>query len=86
VKPNTAEDSLLRPICEAVQWKESDAVRLANGMVELISLAGGGHLAAFRFLDHDGRPPQNVLWEAPWPTFDPGGEWSEDKSRQYGPP
>src|ERR1035441_323171 len=42
--------------CESVRWKGPDAVRLANEIVELISLTGGGHLAAFRFLDHDGRP------------------------------
>jgi hypothetical protein len=55
-------------------------------MVELVSLTGGGHLAAFRFLDHDGRPPQNVLWEAPWTTFDPSHDWSLKMSQLYGHP
>jgi len=54
--------------------------------VELISLTGGGHLAAFRFLDRDGRSSPNVLWEAPWTTFDPDRDWSQDMSRLYGPP
>jgi hypothetical protein len=72
-----------KQICEPVRWKGRDAVRLANGIVELISLNGGGHLAAFRFLD--GGPSENVLWEAPWPTLDPCADWSEDQSRIYGP-
>lgn len=69
-----------------MRWKGRDAIRLANGIVELISLTGGGHLAVFRFVDRDGRTPQNVLWEAPWTTFDPGQDWSQDKSRLYGLP
>ena len=76
----------MRQICETVRWKNRDAVRLANGMVELISLAGGGHFAAFRFINLDGRPRQNVLWEAPWTTHDPDRCWSEEMSRLYGPP
>lgn len=72
--------------CEAVLWKGRDALRLTNGIVELISVNGGGHLAAFRFLDRDGRPSQNVFWEAPWTTFDPNRDWSPNKSQLYGPP
>jgi hypothetical protein len=55
-------------------------------MVELISLTGGGHLAAFRFLDRDNRPTQNVLWEVPWATFAPGHDWSLTMSQLYGSP
>ena len=73
-----------RQSCEAVRWKGRDAVRLANGIVELILLTGGGHLAAFRFPDGDDRPSQNVLWEAPWTTLDPGQDWSPEMSRLYG--
>lgn len=76
----------MRQICETVRWKGRDAVRLANGIVELISLVGGGHLAAFRFTDTDGTPQQNVLWEAPWTTSDPDRRWSEEMSQLYGPP
>jgi hypothetical protein len=54
--------------------------------VELISLTGGGHLAALRFLDGNGRSSQNVLWEAPWTTLDPGQDWSPEMSRLYGTP
>ena len=72
--------------CDVVRWKGRDAVRLTNGMVEMILLVGGGHLAAFRFLDLNERPSQNVFWEAPWLTLDPDQGWSEDMSRLYGHP
>jgi hypothetical protein len=73
-------------ICKSIQWKGRDAIRLSNGTVELTSLTAGGHLAAFRLLDPDGSPLQNVLWEAPWTTYDPEPLWSEEMSRLYGPP
>lgn len=72
-------------ICETVRWKDRDAIRLSNGVVELTSLTGGGHLASFRFLDKDRGSLQNVLWEAPWTTHDPNRSWSKEMSRLYGP-
>lgn len=81
----TPEDFSQRQVCEEVRWKGRDAVRLTNGVVELVSLTGGGHLAVFRFLDRKDSASQNVLWEAPWTTFDPGRDWSQDMSRLYGP-
>ncbi len=72
-------------IREELKWKGCDAVRLTNGIVEVIAIAGGGHLASFRFLDRDGRPPQNVLWEAPWTIRDPNRAWSAEMSDLYGP-
>jgi hypothetical protein len=71
--------------CEAIQWKGRDAVRLTNGIVELISLAGGGHLASFRFLAQTGLSSENIFWEAPWETIDPVRNWTEDLSQIYGP-
>jgi hypothetical protein len=86
MKQMIPENSSLRQSCESIQWKGRDAIRLANGIVELISLTGGGHLAAFRFLDGDDRSSQNVLWEAPWTTLDPGQDWSPEMSQLYGAP
>jgi hypothetical protein len=81
---NTRSRSSPAPASERVQWKGRDAMRLANGTIELISLTGGGHLACFRFLDREGCS-QNVLWEAPWPTIDPATEWPDELLRLYGP-
>jgi len=74
----------LAQVCEPVRWKERDATRLTNGVVELICLQGGGHLASLRFLG-DGRLSENVLWEAPWETLDPVHSWSDELSQIYGP-
>lgn len=69
-----------------IQWKGREAVRLTNGIVEVIALVSGGHIASSRFLNGAGRPTQNVLWEAPWPLCDPDEAWSTEKSQLYGPP
>lgn len=75
----------LRQICEPIRWKGRDALRIANGKVELISLTCGGHFAAFRLLDRDGRLFPNAFWEVPWTTCDPDCDWSHERSRLYGP-
>ena len=75
-----------RLIREKIKWKGCEAIRQTNGIVELISLASGGHLASFRFVGRDGQPSPNVLWEAPWTIGDPDRAWSVDMSLQYGPP
>jgi hypothetical protein len=70
--------------CESFRWKGRKATRLTNGIVEIVSLAGGGHLASLRFSKKQGRVSENVLWEAPWPTIDPQQGWSEESVRMYG--
>lgn len=55
-------------------WRDRSAVELTNGIVEATLLPGGGHLAAWRFVAGHGQSQANVLWEAPWQTFDPGTE------------
>ncbi len=73
------------PGSESIRWKDCGATRLTNGVVELIALTGGGHLAEFRFLEQDGRSSQNVLWEAPWVIYGPAKGPAEDLSPIYGP-
>jgi hypothetical protein len=76
--PSVREEIMARGV--EVHWKGRQAVLLENGTVELIVLAGGEHFGSFRLLDRNSNV--NALWEAPWPTYDPGPEASED----YGPP
>jgi hypothetical protein len=71
--------------CEAIEWKGRAGTRLANDVIELIGLSGGGHLAAIRFLKEARDVSQNVLWEAPWETGDPGLERTEELAHLYGP-
>jgi hypothetical protein len=70
---------------ESVRWKGRDATRLTNGIVELIALTVGGHLAGLRFMEAEGSSSQNVIWEPPWPTYDPVPSPSEELLRMYGP-
>lgn len=51
---------------EFIDWKGREAMRLTNGLIELVALTHGGHLAEFRFCGQHGLPSPNVLWEAPW--------------------
>ena len=70
---------------ESVRWNGRAATRLSNGVVELIGLTSGGHLAEFRFLEQDGRMSPNAFWKAPWDTFDPEETDEEDLPATYGP-
>ena len=72
--------------CESIRWKGREATQLTNGVVELIALTGGGHLAEFRLVEQNGLPSQNVFWEAPWETVDPASGRSEELSKTYGSP
>src|SRR3954462_814844 len=65
---------------EAVRWKNRDAIRLSNGIVELVALRGGGHVAAFSLLGHGESPAVNGLWEAPWETREPDETSAEELS------
>ncbi len=71
-------------VCESIRWKDRDATRLANGIVDLVALTGGGHLAEFRLLQSNGESSPNVLWEAPWVTCDPVQGSAGDLSTIYG--
>src|SRR5271163_3320755 len=82
---NRLSRALSEPVCEAVQWKGREATRLANGVVEIICLTGGGHMASLRLLNEDGGHSENLFWEAPWKTQDPVEEWSDRLSLDYGP-
>jgi hypothetical protein len=60
----------VRPM--AARWRDRSAMTLANGVVEATLLPGGGHLAQWRFAANHGPSQDNVLWETPWETADPG--------------
>ena len=71
-------------VSELFRWKGREALRLTNGIIELIVLTGGGHLVSLRLLTHEGRRSENVLWESPWETLDPVDDWTEDLTLMYG--
>ena len=63
-------DETGRPLITS--WHGRAALALANDVVEATLLPGGGHLASLRFAAGHGPSQDNVLWEAPWETADPG--------------
>lgn len=69
---------------DAVRWKNRDAVRISNGIVELVVLRGGGHVTAFSFLERGDSCLVNALWEAPWDTREPGETSAGELSTLYG--
>jgi hypothetical protein len=78
----------LRSASTKTKWRGRPAYCLNNGVIQLITLTGGGHIADFRLLDPTGNGV-NSLWEAPWLTMDPGQFQSTDlreNIRKYGPP
>lgn len=72
------------PSCEPTSWRGRTATRLSNDKLDLVILHGGGHLAHLSL--RNPRPSTNVLWEASWPTADPGTTQHDDLSRAYGEP
>jgi hypothetical protein len=66
------------------KWRNRPAFCLSNGVVELTTLTGGGHIADFRLLDPAGGSV-NALWEASWPTMDPD-KFRSGHVRAYGHP
>jgi hypothetical protein len=70
---------------QSIRWNNRAATRLSNGVVELVALTSGGHLAEFRFLEQDGRLSPNAFWKAPWTTFDPEETAGQDLPATYGP-
>jgi len=53
-------------------WRGRAAVTVTNGLVEATLLPGGGHLARWGFAEEHGPSQDNLLWEVPWETADPG--------------
>ena len=68
-----------------VLWRGSPAVRLSNGVVEMVALQGGGHIAEFCFAADCDHPRTNVLWECPWEGAAPGTAKARRLAAKYGP-
>lgn len=67
----------------AEAWKNRDAVRLSNGVMEAVLLCGGGHIAELRLTGSAGAT-MNCLWAAPWPTADPRDPDFKTLAEKYG--
>ena len=68
-----------------MSWHGRKAYRIANELVEIVALTGGGHIAEFRFRTNTGNPTLNPLWVPPWKTIEPYLYRPEVHTRSYGP-
>lgn len=71
--------------CDEDLWRGREAYRLGNGLVQLITLTGGGHIAEFRFTGAGRESKLNPLWTPPWKTIDPYLYRSQVHAAYYGP-
>jgi hypothetical protein len=87
--PEKRRGSKVRPlkslICARRAWQNRKAYRLANDLVEIVTLTGGGHIAEFRFRKGTGHPSLNPLWTPPWKTIEPHHYRPEVHTSRYGP-
>lgn len=70
--------------CDKELWRGREAYRLSNGLVQLIALLGGGHIAEFRFTGAGGESTLNPLWTPPWQTMEPYRYREQVHARSYG--
>ena len=75
-----------KPHCTRARWQGREAYVMSNGMVELVSLTGGGHIAEFRFTKASGLPTVNPLWVPGWKTIEPFKYRARVHASRFGPP
>ncbi len=71
--------------CEKTSWRGRESYAVGNGLVQLITLTGGGHIVDFRFNKSTGRPSLNPFWRPPWKTMEPYRYRPQRDASIYGP-
>src|SRR5437870_719884 len=72
--------------CEKSSWRGRECYALGNGLMQLTTLTGGGHIAEMRFAEASGASTLNPLWEPLWKTIDPHRYRPAKHSSEYGSP
>ncbi len=72
------------PRFSQVTWHGREAFVLANDLVYLVTLTGGGHIVDFRLREKSGLPVLNPLWVRPWKTIEPYRYRPRQHSALYG--
>jgi len=70
--------------CSRVAWKEREGYAIENDRVRLVTLAGGGHIAEFRFREGLDVSTLNPLWEPPWKAIEPYQYKEAIHGKKYG--
>jgi hypothetical protein len=66
------------------KWQERKSFVLGNGLIRLVTLPGGGHLAEIRFEESSGNSTLSPLWVPPWKTIDPNKYQPAKNAGEYG--
>ncbi len=72
-------------LCRRTSWQGREAYLLANELIRVVWLAGGGHVADFRFQDPAAFPALSPLWVPPWKTIEPYRYRPKTHASRYGP-
>ncbi|MGD0009068.1 MAG: hypothetical protein ABSE93_11055 [Terriglobia bacterium] len=73
------------PVCSKARWQGREAYTLSNGLLQMVNLTGGGHIAELRFADGSGFPTLNPLWIPKWKGMEPFQYRSKAHAKRYGP-
>ncbi len=71
--------------CRRTYWKRRESYTLSNGLIRLVTLTGGGHIAELQFEDATGLPTCNPMWAPPWSGIEPYRYRAEIHAAKYGP-
>src|SRR5262245_25783442 len=70
-----------RLFCKKTSWQRRNGFVLGNGLVRLITLTGGGHIAEFHLEES---PAVSPLWVPPWRTIEPHRYKATIHKKTYG--
>src|SRR5208337_4606445 len=73
------------PVCSKTRWQGREAYTLSNGLLQMVNLTGGGHIAELRFADGSGFPTLNPLWIPNWKGMEPFQYRAKLHAKRYGP-
>lgn len=72
-------------VCSKTKWQGREAYTLSNGLIQMVNLTGGGHIAELRFAEGGGLPTLNPLWTPPWKSMEPFQYSAKSHAKRYGP-
>ena len=72
-------------VCSKTRWQGREAYTLSNGLVQMVNLTGGGHIAEIRFAEGSGLPTLNPLWVPNWKSMEPMQYRAKAHAKRYGP-
>ena len=72
-------------VCSKTKWQGREAYTLSNGLIQMVNLTGGGHIAELRFAEGSGLPTLNPLWTPPWKSIEPFQYSARSHAKRYGP-